>query len=125
MPVTMHEFRRMALALPETEERAHMNHLDFRVRGKIFATLGYPDKGWGMVRLTPVEQALFIEAELKVYAPAKGAWGRGGATCVRLAAAKKTSLRRAMTAAWDLSAGADKRQRRVTKRRFPISARGC
>jgi hypothetical protein len=100
MAVTVREFRRMALSFPETEERAHMDHPDFRVGGKIFATLGYPDDRWGMVKLTPMEQEMLVEAEPSVFVPAKGAWGRGGATTVRLAAASKKALRAALTAAW-------------------------
>ena len=51
--MTSRDFRRIALSFPETSESAHMNHPDFRVRGKVFATLGYPDKQFGMVKLTP------------------------------------------------------------------------
>jgi hypothetical protein len=98
--VTANDFRRIALSFPETTESAHMDHPDFRVGGRIFATLGYPDKGWGMVKLPPKQQVFFIEAEPDVFAPAKGAWGRRGATTVRLRAAKKASLRRALAAAW-------------------------
>jgi hypothetical protein len=54
--MTTADFRRLALALPETAEHAHMDHPDFRVRGKIFATLGYPAQGWGRVKLTPEQQ---------------------------------------------------------------------
>jgi hypothetical protein len=54
--VTTTEFRRMALSLPETSEVGHMGHPDFRVRGKIFATLGYPSEAWGVVKLTPKQQ---------------------------------------------------------------------
>jgi len=61
--VTTTDFRRLALALPEATESAHMDHPDFRVRGKIFATLGYPEKGWGMVKLGPEAQHYFLEAE--------------------------------------------------------------
>jgi hypothetical protein len=100
MPVTPGEFRRMALSFPEAVESAHMDHPDFRVGGKVFATLGYPEKGCGMVKLRPKEQVFFIEAEPDVFAPAKGAWGLRGATIVRLRAASKTSLRRALAAAW-------------------------
>ncbi len=100
MPVTPSEFRRIALSFPEAVESAHMDHPDFRVGGKVFATLGYPEKGYGMVKLPPKEQVFFIEAEPDVFAPAKGAWGLRGATTVRLRAAKKTSLRRALAAAW-------------------------
>jgi hypothetical protein len=56
MPCTPADFRRIALSLPETEERKHMNHPDFRVAGKIFATLGYPDKTRAMVKLPPEQQ---------------------------------------------------------------------
>ncbi|MGC2333364.1 MAG: MmcQ/YjbR family DNA-binding protein [Candidatus Acidiferrales bacterium] len=100
MPVTPGEFRRIALGFPEAVESTHMDHPDFRVGGKVFATLGYPEKGWGMVKLPPKEQVFFIEAEPDVFAPAKGAWGLRGSTMVRLRAANKTTLRRALAAAW-------------------------
>ncbi len=61
--MTQDDFRAIALALPEALEGAHMGHADFRVRGKIFASLGWPDADWGMVKLTPEEQALLVEAE--------------------------------------------------------------
>jgi len=77
-----------------------MAHPDFRVRGKIFATLGYPDAGWGMLKLTPELQEAVVNAEPSVYTPAKGAWGRGGATCVRLRPAKAKSVGLALQAAW-------------------------
>jgi hypothetical protein len=98
--MTADGFRKLALALPEAEERAHMGHPDFRVGGKIFATLGYPDGGWGMVKLTPEQQDGFIDADPKAFAPVKGAWGRGGATNVNLKAAKSTLLKAALAAAW-------------------------
>jgi hypothetical protein len=60
----------------------------------------YPDAGWGMVKLTPLEQVLLVQAEPDVFQAVKGAWGRRGATSVRLRAAKKTSLRKALVAAW-------------------------
>lgn len=100
MPVTPSDFRRIALSFPEAVESAHMDHPDFRVGGKVFATLGYPEKGWGMVKLPPKEQVFFIEAEPDVFVPARGAWGLRGATTVRLRSANKTSLRRALAAAW-------------------------
>ena len=77
-----------------------MNHPDFRVRGKIFATLGYPDQEWGMVKLTPEQQHDFIKSEPDVFAPSKGAWGRSGSTIVKLKAAKKTTVKAALAAAW-------------------------
>jgi hypothetical protein len=98
--MTASEFRRLALRLPEAVESSHMDHPDFRVAGKVFATLGYPDKGSGMVKLFPDQQESFIKAEPKAFSPAKGTWGRRGSTCVLLKSAKKASLRKAMVAAW-------------------------
>ena len=98
--MTSQDFRRMALSLPETSEQSHMEHPDFRVGGKIFATLGHPSYGWGMVKLTPEQQDTFMKAAPKVFVPVKGGWGRRGATNVILRAATKTSLRSALVAAW-------------------------
>jgi hypothetical protein len=98
--MTAKDFRQIALALPETEERSHMDHPDFRVGGKIFATLGYPDKSCGMVKLTPEQQHYFVKAEPDVFEPVLGAWGRRGATTVHLKAGKKATLAKAMEAAW-------------------------
>ncbi len=98
--MTVQEFRAMALSLPEATESAHMDHPDFRVGGRIFATLGYPRSGWGMVSLTPEQQELFVQAQPAAFAPVKGGWGRSGATNVRLRAAKKAAVREALTIAW-------------------------
>jgi hypothetical protein len=100
MPITPKQFRQIALTFPETEESAHMHHPDFRVTGKIFATLGYPDKNWGMVKLTPEQQEELMAEEPKVFVPAAGAWGRKGSTTVHLKSAQKASVRRALEAAW-------------------------
>jgi hypothetical protein len=86
--------------LPETAEGAHMGHPDFRVRGKIFATLAWPDAGWGMVKLTPEEQEFFVHAEPGTFVPVKGGWGRQGNTNVRLKAGKQAPVRSALVAAW-------------------------
>jgi hypothetical protein len=93
-------FRKLALSHPETEERQHMNHPDFRVAGKIFATLGYPDKTRGMVKLSPEDQHYFSKDYAAVFIPVKGTWGRRGATSVHLKAAKKEVLAKAIAAAW-------------------------
>ena len=98
--MTPKDFRRLALRFPETEERAHMGHPDFRVAGKIFATLSYPNKDCGMVKLTPEQQAELIHDEPKAFDACSGAWGRKGATNVRLKAIKKATLQRALEAAW-------------------------
>jgi hypothetical protein len=97
--MTADDFRSLALSLPETVEASHMNHPDFRVGGKIFATLG-PKEEVGMVKLTPEQQALFIRSETNVYKPVNGAWGRRGCTHVRLEAATEASVRQALVAAW-------------------------
>jgi hypothetical protein len=97
--VTADEFRRLALSLPEASENAHMNHPDFRVSGKIFATL-WPDGKFGMVKLSEAQQAAFTQSEPDVFQPVKGAWGRQGCTSVLLRAAKKATVRRALAAAW-------------------------
>lgn len=99
--MTAEQFRRLALSFPEAYESSHMEHPDFRVRGgKIFATLAYPDKSRGMVKLTPEQQGEFVRAEPEVFEPVKGGWGRGDATSVRLKSATKATLRPAMAAAW-------------------------
>jgi hypothetical protein len=90
----------MALSLPEAIESAHMGHPDFRVRGKIFATLGCPDEGWGMAKLTPEQQRRLVRDEPEVFAPVAGGWGRRGSTNVYLAAATNDNLRPALVAAW-------------------------
>jgi hypothetical protein len=93
-------FRDMALGFPEAVESAHMGHPDFRVNKKVFATLRYPKAGWGVVKLTPEQQARAIEAEPEAFAPCNGAWGRQGYTNVKLRAVKKGALERALTLAW-------------------------
>jgi hypothetical protein len=105
--MTAQEFRKIALSLPEAVEAQHMNHPDFRVRGKIFATLAYPTREFGMVRLPARAQEDFVFGEPKVFTPVKGAWGKQGATHVHLKAAKKTTLRKAMVAAWQNVASKD------------------
>jgi len=98
--MTPNEFRKLALSLPEVIESAHMHHPDFRVSGKIFATLGYPNKDSGMVKLPRDEQTEFVRINPDVFRPAKGAWGRQGSTIVCLPAATINIAREALTAAW-------------------------
>ena len=98
--MTANDFRKLALSFPEAIESAHMDHPDFRVRGKIFATLGYPDKDSAVVKLTSDEQRDFVRSDPDVFQPVKGAWGRRGATSVHLAAAKIENVRKALDAAW-------------------------
>jgi hypothetical protein len=98
--MTPGDFRKLAVSFPEAIESAHMHHPDFRVGGKIFATLGYPDKDWAVVKLTPDEQKHFIQSDPKIFQPVKGAWGRRGNTNVYLPEAKSDIVRQAVTAAW-------------------------
>jgi len=94
-------FRRIALSMPQGKESTHMGHPDFRVEGRIFATLFYQDNiEWGMVKLKPEQQRHFVGAKPDVFQPVKGGWGRQGCTQVRLAVADKPSLRSAMFSAW-------------------------
>jgi hypothetical protein len=98
--MTANDFRDLALSLPEVVESAHMGHPDFRVGGKIFATLGAPDEAWGMVKLTPAQQKQFVREEPEIFKPVKGGWGRRGATNVCLQTAKKRPLLEALMVAW-------------------------
>ena len=98
--MTAEQFRRLVLSFADTEERAHHNHPDFRVKGKIFATLGYPNKDSAMVRLPRDEQKEFIRSNPDVFQAAKGAWGRQGSTIVYLAAATIDIVGEALAIAW-------------------------
>jgi len=98
--MTPNEFRELALSFPEAIESAHMHHPDFRVGGRIFATLGYPDDASAMVKLSADEQNEFVRTNPGVFTPVKGAWGRRGATNIDLPAATIKIVREALTAAW-------------------------
>ena len=100
------DFRRLALAFPGAEERSHMAHPDFRVGGKIFATLGSPDDAHGMVALMPEQQELAMTAEPDAFRPASGAWGHGGSTLVALDRVSDAWLERALRWAWEKRAPA-------------------
>jgi hypothetical protein len=118
--MTSDEFRKMALTIPAAVERSHMNHPDFRIAGKIFASLGVPDENWGMVKLTPEQQRTFIEKAPELFRPSSGAWGRQGCTNVYLAAGEATIVRAALDAAANTVATGKKRkapnvQRRTSK----------
>ena len=97
-------FRKIALSLPETEERQHMSHPDFRVAGKIFSTLGYPDNARGMVKLSPEDQHNFSKDYPDAFIPVKGTWGKRGATSVILKSVSKDILQKAIHAAWRFNA---------------------
>lgn len=99
--MTADQFRRFALALPSAVESSHMDHPDFRIGGKVFATLGYPDESWAMVNLTPEQQGSVVESAPRVFRPCKGAWGQRGATNIHLASAKQAEVQGALEAAYN------------------------
>ena len=93
-------FAKLALSLDGATEGAHGGHPDFRAGGKVFATLGYPGKDWGMVKLAPEQQQMLVVAEPAMFVPVKGTWGLRGATAVRLAEVNVRTMRSALTMAW-------------------------
>ena len=111
------DFRRIALSLEGAEERSHMGAPDFRVRGRIFATLASQKEGYGNLMLTPERQAEFVAEQPDVFVPIAGGWGRMGMTHIRLAATNEDVLEGALRTAWRLRieknarAGARKRAR--------------
>jgi len=98
--MTSGDFRRIVLALDGVVEKAHMGHPDFRVNGRIFATLDAKEE-WGVVMLTPEEQREFRRSAKQVFVPAPGAWGRQGCTKIHLAGADEAAVRSAVIVAWE------------------------
>jgi hypothetical protein len=94
------DFRRIALSLEGAEEGSHMGAADFRVGGRIFATLAAEKHGYGNLMLTPEQQAMFVAEEPEIFIPVAGGWGLNGATHVRLAAANEDLLTGALRTAW-------------------------
>ena len=100
--MTPTDFRRLALSMEGAEEGSHMGAADFRVGGRIFATLASERQGYGNLFLTPEEQAAFIEEMPNVFLPIPGGWGRMGMTHIRLADASEDILAGALHTAWRL-----------------------
>src|SRR6202034_3374181 len=96
------DFRRLALLLDGAEEGSHMGSPDFRVGGRIFATLASQDQGYGNLMLSPEQQAAFAAEQPEVFLPVAGGWGRNGATHIRLAQANEDLLAGAVRAAWKI-----------------------
>jgi len=96
---TAKDFRRIALGMKDAVESAHMGHPDFRVNGRIFATL-HPDHQSGMVKLTPDQQQIFVREDPAIFMPENGAWGRQGCTRVLLDSVDEDKLGEAITIAW-------------------------
>lgn len=111
--MNVEDFRRLALSLPGAEEGSHMGAADFRVGGRIFATLASQAQGYGNLMLTPEQQADFVGEQPDLFIPIKGGWGRMGATHVNLAAANDDLLLGALRAAWTVRV--EKNQRASAK----------
>jgi hypothetical protein len=113
--MTAARFRRLALGFEGAIEGAHMGHPDFRVNGRIFATIHAGGKR-GMVKLPPAEQARFVRERPEVFAPESGAWGRQGCTRVQFAPADEEIAGEAMTLAWRQAAAKPEARRRSARR---------
>jgi hypothetical protein len=100
--MTAADFRRIALSLEGAEEGSHMAAPDFRVGGRIFATLASESQGYGNLMLSPEQQTAFVEELPEVFLPIAGGWGRMGCTHIRLGAASEDVLAGALKAAWKL-----------------------
>jgi hypothetical protein len=100
--MTPDDFRRIALSLEGAQEGSHMGAVDFRVGGRIFATLASEREGYGNLALPPEQQAAFVEELPDVFLPIRGGWGRMGMTHIRLAAANEDVLEGALRTAWKL-----------------------
>jgi hypothetical protein len=87
--MNIQDFRRLALSLPGAEESSHMGSPDFRVGGRIFATLAAAKQGYGNIMISPEQQSAFVEELPEVFIPVAGGWGRGGATHINLAKASE------------------------------------
>lgn len=121
------DFRRIALSLEGAEEGSHMGAVDFRIGGRIFATLASAKEGYGNLMITPELQAAFIADRPDLFLPIHGGWGRMGMTHIRLAAADEDSLRGALHTAWKLRAEKNVRSGRKgtasARRSSPASSR--
>jgi hypothetical protein len=114
--MTAADFHRIALSLPGVEEGSHFGNPDFRVGGRIFATLALAEKGFGTLLLTPEQQQAMMADAPDLFSPAAGAWGRNGSTLVRLAAMTEDVLEGALRCAWTLRTAANTRKSAPRKR---------
>ena len=104
-------FRRIVLGLTGVVEGAHQGHADFRVDGRILASLGYPDKAWGMLVLSPDQQRSLVRTQPDAFVPVKGKWGEQGCTSVRLAVVDEEMLGEALTLAWQNTSAKGRKQK--------------
>jgi hypothetical protein len=115
------DFRRIALSLDGAEEGSHMGAADFRVGGRIFATLASQDQGYGNLMLTPDRQAEFVLELPELFLPVPGGWGKMGATHIRLAQANEDVLAGALRTAWRIRI--EKNARTTTKKKRGVPRR--
>ncbi len=108
------DFRRMALSLEGAEESSHMGQPDFRIGGRILATLAAEHQGYGNLMLTPEQQATFVEELPEVFVPISGGWGRMGMTHIRLASASEDVLAGALRTAWKLRVDKNAKSKKKT-----------
>ena len=94
------DFRRIALGMAGAEEGSHFGNPDFRVGGKIFATLSLERDGYGVLLLNPEQQAGMVEDAPEVFSPVPGGWGRNGSTRVLLSKVAPDILQGALRTAW-------------------------
>lgn len=114
--MTVDDFRRIALSMPGAEEGSHMGAADFRVGGRIFATLASQSQGFGNLALTPEQQAAFVEELPDVFIPIAGGWGRMGMTHISLAAADEDILTGVLQTAWKLRVQKNAKHQKKTTR---------
>jgi len=117
------DFTRLALSLAGAEQGSHMGAVDFRVGGRIFATLASVSKGYGNLMLTSEQQHAFVAERPDLFIPVAGKWGEGGATHLKLAAADEATVRGALEAAWRRRVGLNEAATRKKKRARPSRAR--
>jgi hypothetical protein len=109
------DFRRIALSFEGAEASSHMGAPDFRVGGRIFATLASESQGYGNLMLTPEQQAAFVGEQPEIFLPIHGGWGESGATHIRLAAATEDQLTGALRTAWKLRVEANEKSSKKTR----------
>jgi hypothetical protein len=114
--MTVDDFRRIALSLEGAEESSHLGQPDFRVGGRIFATLAAAAQGYGNLMFTREQQAMFVEELPEVFVPIAGGWGRNGATHIRLAAANEDVLEGALQTAWKVRLEKNRKKKRRPRR---------
>ena len=115
--MTGEDFRRIALRMPQATEGAHFGHADFRVSGKIFATLALEPEGYGVLLLSPEQQAGMVQDAPDLFSPVPGGWGKNGSTRILLAEAAEDILEDALRTAWQKRVAMNARPRKAAQKR--------